>query len=117
MCEEKFYCFDESFSDFKVYNENDVLEVTQTGILFKDSTVIDFKLCSESFSEMHKDSPANCVGERFLPFFVFYTKPLPTKLVFKKRNFIFEFLSPLWRRGYNFKKLIENCGYCTIDMT
>lgn len=117
MSKEYFYSFDSSYNDYYLYTENDISEVTKNGVLLKNGTLIDFCSCADNYKNMHINSSEKCIGERFAPTFVFYTKCKPTKLVFLHKNKLFEFFSPIRNRVYAFQKAIRQFGFDTYDMT
>ena len=115
--QEKFYSYDESFTEYVSYIEYDIVEIAEKGILLKDGNFIDFDLCAENFKSEHNKSNGNCVAERMSPVFIFYTKPNPTKLIFIHKNKILELFSPTYKRVYDFQKKLNYYGFTTYDMT
>ena len=115
--QEKFYSYDEYFTEYVSYTEYDIVEVSKKGILLKDGNFIDLDLCAESFKKEHDKSSGNCVAERMSPTFIFYTKPNPTKLIFVHKNKILEFFSPTYNRVNDFQKKLKQYGFATYDMT
>lgn len=115
--QEKWYAYNNDFTECVSYTEDDILDVTAAGISLKDGAFIEFKACAEQFKKMHPGSSGGCVGERMSPVFFFYTQPNPTKLTFLHKSKIREYFSPTRNRVFALQKKIDQYGYQTYDMS
>ncbi len=115
--QERYYAYGDPQPDCFSYTEKDIVEINKDGILLKDNTFINFRICAKNFREKHESSSGKCVAERLLPVYIFYTQPKPTILKFQRKNIISEFFSSRWKRSLALQKKINEYGFRTFDMS
>ena len=109
------------FSDYEVFTENVILEITSQGISLKNGMYIDFAECAEVWAKVNSLEESKCVGDRDIidGSFTFYTLPKPIMIKFMKKGKLAEFFSKndTRHRFHNLQFKIVECGYQTYDMT
>lgn len=102
------------------YCYNDIEEITNIGILFKDGFKLSFEECHNEWAIENnlKRSESHCVAKRSIlekpPFFLFYSKDR-VKVVFEKKG--------LWGKRKNkaefenLQVLLNRVGVSSYDMT
>lgn len=109
-----------SFEDYDAFTDNEILNVSETGISLKSFRFINFKECAYNFKITNGGS-GKCVGEREIEdlSFTFYTSPKPIMIKFIPKNRLSEFLSKMntVSRFHKLHKQLIQYGYSTRDMT
>lgn len=108
------------FDESNVFSDSDIRALTKTGIELPGGRLIDHAACAESFCQVHGDS-GKCVGERdvTVPSITYYTAPLPTRIVFPKKNRLLEFFDRdnAVSRFRTLCRFLEQEGYATRDVS
>jgi len=108
------------FSDYEVFSENEILEITAQGILLINGMYIEFAKCAEIWSNENSPEETKCVGERNATdcSFTFYALPKPVMIKFIPKGKLAEFFSKnnTYNRFRALQKKIIEFGYRTYDM-
>lgn len=108
-------------SNYEVFSENEISEITEKGIALKNGMYIDFAVCAEVWAKVNSFEKTECVGDRDIGdgSFTFYALPKPIMIKFIKKGKLAELFSKnnTRERFHNFQFKIVECGYKTFDMT
>lgn len=108
------------FADYYSFSEDEIVEITKTGISLKNGVFIDFSVCAENFKKANPKSNGKCVGEREISdwSFTFYASPKPIMIKFISRSKLSEFLSTnnTAKRFQSLQRRINDFGYTTYDL-
>lgn len=112
---------DKYLSDYEVFTENEIAEITAQGIALKNGMYIDFDVCAEVWAKVNSLEKSKCVGERVIAdwSFTFYSLPKPIMIKFIEKSRLVELFSKnnTRQRFYNLQFRIIELGYQTFDMT
>ena len=112
---------DKYFSDYEVFTENVIFEITAQGITLKNSMFIDFAECAKVWAKVNTLEDSKCVGERDATdySFTFYALPKPIMIKFIPKGKLVEFFTnhATYRRFRELQKKIIEFGYRTYDMS
>jgi hypothetical protein len=109
-----------SFEDYDAFTDNEILNISETGISLKSFRFINFKECAYNFKITNGGS-GQCIGEREIEdlSFTFYTSPKPVMIKFIPKNRLSEFLSKMntVSRFHKLYKQLIKYGYSTRDLS
>lgn len=111
---------DDYFSNYKVYSENNIIQITENGLVFCDGYELLFEECRKNYAIHNKKDPSYCIGERDITdySFMLYDTQHPIMIKFLKKSFLSElFVKPIHQRFYELQKSISEHGYTTMDMS
>ena len=109
------------FSEYKMFTDYEIDEITVQGIRFKNGMRIDFTACSETWAKMYSVPNMMCVGNRDHTClrFEFYTLPTPTVIQFLRKGRLRETFSKnnARHRFHMLQFKIIELGYKTYDLS
>lgn len=112
---------DNYLSDYEVFTENEIAEITAQGIVLNNGMYIDFAVCAEVWAKANSADCITCVGDRDISTrcFTSYTLPKPITFQFVRKSRLAELFSRN-NTDQRFQKLqftIVELGCKTFDMT
>ena len=109
------------FSDYRIFTEDEIAEISAQGITLKNGLYINFTECTQAWANVNSVDGSKCVGDRDISdaSFTFYTLPKPTVIKFIKKGRLSELLSKnnASRRFHDLQFLLVKLGYQTFDLT
>jgi hypothetical protein len=109
------------FSDYDIYTENEISDISSQGISLKNGNYIDFRECEAVWAKINSFENSKCIGERDICSysFTFYSMPKPIMIKFIKKSKPAEFFAKedTRRRFHNLQYKIIDYGYKTFDMS